>query len=297
MILPSNEMEKIIPTEILQDIFDTCGFECVNFSPIGGGCINHGGRFTTRNQEFFLKWNSSTQFPGMFNAEAKGLSTLKATNTLRIPEIVATGNTISYQYLLLEFIERRPQKHDFWHTFGKQLAMLHRHSHKDYGLDHDNYIGSLAQSNSANKNWVNFFINNRIETQLRIAFENKSIDQAIKKKFEKLYQQLPSLLPVEQPALLHGDLWSGNLLSDDNGNPCLIDPAVYYGNREVDLAMTTLFGGFDSTYLQAYNEVFPLIKGYQTRFEIYTLYPLLVHVNLFGRSYLTQVVSILNRYV
>lgn len=286
-----------IPSEILQDIFDSCHLECKNFSPTGGGCINHGGKFRSQNRDFFLKWNSASQYPEMFKAEARGLTMLKNTGTIRIPEIISIGKTSSYQYLLLEFIESKPRSHNFWHTFGQQLALLHHNTNDVVGLDHDNYIGSLPQSNAETKNWVDFFINYRLQPQLKIGSENNKVDQSLIKKLEKLYQKLPSMLPEEKPALLHGDLWSGNLLSDDNGNPCLIDPAVYYGNREVDLAMTTLFGGFDPTFFDAYVEAFPLLKGYQSRFDIYTLYPLLVHVNLFGKSYLTQVVSILNRYV
>jgi protein-ribulosamine 3-kinase len=266
------------------------------FQSVGGGCINNGGKLITSQGNFFLKWNDSKRFPGMFEAEAKGLQLLGASKAIDIPGVIGFDAADSFQFLLIEFREQSQRKNNFWQLLGEQLATLHQCTSESFGLDHNNYIGSLPQNNSTNKSWINFFIEDRLHKQFLDAVNRKYFHVSITKKFESLYQQLPHLLPEERPSLLHGDLWSGNVIINEQGAPCLIDPAVYYGNREVDLAMTQLFGGFDKKFLEAYNDVFPLDKGYSDRFSLYNLYPLLVHVNLFGSAYVSQVTSILNKY-
>ena len=163
-----------------------------------------------------------------------------------------------------------------------------------FGLDHDNYIGSLAQSNKKHADWISFFMEERIRPQLKLAMDKKLIDEGTVKQFDKLFDHFDRLIPKEKPALLHGDLWNGNFLVSDSSRAALIDPAVYFGHREMDLAMTTLFGGFDSEFYRAYDEVFPLEKGFEKRVDIHNLYPLLVHVNLFGGGYVRQVKAVLN---
>jgi protein-ribulosamine 3-kinase len=286
-----------IPQEIQESIFSTIGQSIVHFSFSGGGCINHGGKIETTNGTYFLKWNDLQKFPEMFSAEARGLSLLANSGTLHTPEVISAGATSNYQYLILEFIESRARDQSFWSHFGIGLANLHSHSDEFFGLDHDNYIGSLRQCNCSYKNWIDFFVEQRLQPQLLMCEAAGYPDNGHMRQFEALCKKLPDLLAMEKPALVHGDLWSGNVIPDEFGLPCLIDPAVYYGNREVDLAMTTLFGGFDSSFLKSYQEVFPLQPGYQRRFQLYNLYPLLVHANLFGGSYWLQVVSILNQFV
>lgn len=268
-----------------------------NFSPCGGGCINHGGRLSTSAGEFFLKWNDARKFPDMFAAEARGLTTLASAEAIRIPSVTGHGEADHYQFLLLEFIESTSKSTDYWNTLGVELATLHRQTHTQFGLDHANYIGSLPQYNQEASSWTAFFIEERLQPQIKMGVDTHAIPHATVKKFDTLHNELPSLLVDEPPALVHGDLWSGNLITDDKGLPCLIDPAVYYGNRETDLAMTRLFGGFHEDFYNAYKEAFPVAPGYAQRLEIYTLYPLLVHVNLFGQSYLHQVNSILSMFV
>jgi protein-ribulosamine 3-kinase len=286
-----------IPSEIAQSISAQLGKTVVKFALTGGGCINHGGKLETNNGAYFLKWNDREKYPGMFLAETKGLNLLEGTHSFRTPKIIATGSTENYQYLLLEFIENATRHKQFWSHFGASLAKLHLNSHESFGLDHDNFIGSLQQSNRSYKSWIEFYIYERLQPQVSMCESLGYMRPGDMKLFEGLYQRLADMVPNEKPALLHGDLWSGNLLVDDKGDSCLIDPAVYYGNREVDIAMTQLFGGFDSTYFNSYGEVFPLHPGFKKRLDIYKLYPLLVHTNLFGKSYWLQVVSILKQFV
>jgi protein-ribulosamine 3-kinase len=233
----------------------------------------------------------------MFQAEAKGLHILGASETLRIPEVIHVGEEGSFQYLLLEYIDDGRKSPDFWESFGRGLAKMHKQSASRFGLDHNNYIGSLPQDNRESGSWIEFFIERRLRSQLAIALQNNGLNKSAASDFDKLFAKLNSLLPDERPSLLHGDLWGGNLMIADNGEACLIDPAVYYGHREVDLAMTQLFGGFDSVFFESYNEEFPLLPGYRERLDLYNLYPLLVHVNLFGGGYAAQVMSVLRRFL
>jgi protein-ribulosamine 3-kinase len=288
---------QAIPQEILADLANIFGVKVSEFHVSGGGCINHGGKVVTSKGNFFLKWNDLHRFPGMFKAEHSGLALLKKTGTIRIPQVLCDGTSGEFQYILLEYIETRNRHSQFWKIFGEQLASLHRSSEDHYGLHHDNYIGSLPQHNKPGASWIEFFISHRLAAQLELFWKGNPQQKSLRNAFEKLFQKLPSLLAEERPSLLHGDLWAGNLITDNMGKPCLIDPAVYYGNREVDIAMTDLFGGFDHRYIESYNSVFPLQRGLEERLDIYKLYPLLVHVNLFGESYLPQVVSILKRFV
>ena len=170
---------------------------------------------------------------------------------------------------------------------------MHQQTHPKFGLEFDNYIGSLQQSNEQNKNWDDFFIQKRLQAQLSIG----DFTANILSDFDKLFQKIPNIFPAEKTALLHGDLWSGNFLAKGGDTPTLIDPAIYYGNREMDIAMSKLFGGFNSDFYFAYNESYPLENGWEERIQICNLYPLLVHVNLFGGGYINQVKNILSYYV
>lgn len=268
----------------------------LRFSPIGGGCINHGGKLSGSGQAFFVKWNLADRFPHMFHSESRGLALLAAPGVMRIPQVVGVGEAGAYQFILMEFIENSRRVSGYWNLLGERLAGIHKATHGRYGLDHPNYMGSLTQYNCEHDSWTEFFIVERLEVQVKMSIDQGSADAALAARFGKLYQSLPSILHEEPPSLLHGDLWGGNLITDEKGEPCLIDPAVYYGHREVDLAMTQLFGGFEPAFYHGYNEAFPLESGYEDRLDIYNLYPLLVHVNLFGQSYLHQVRSILSRF-
>lgn len=293
-----------LPDSLLRDVTQTLGeilstaVTIVNYTPASGGCINNGGRLSTTSGNFFIKWNDALRFPGMFEAEAKGLKKLAAPGVIAVPDVITTGRSGSHQFIVLQYIDQRSRSSSYWETFGQQLARLHQRSHGKFGLDHDNYIGSLRQLNGEHSSWIDFFCDERLQPQVHLALQSGSIHKNLANQIEQLlYKKLPELLIEEKPSLLHGDLWSGNLIVNEYGLPCLIDPAVYYGNREMDLAMTQLFGGFNSTFLDAYHEVFPLEPGFDERFELYNLYPLLVHVNLFGGGYASQVQSIVKRFL
>lgn len=267
------------------------------FEASTGGCINEAGTVYMRDGKFFLKWNLRQRYPLMMRKESAGLLLLRGTKAVRVPEVVEVGETDDYQFLLMEAIEFGKRKPDFWEKLGVVLAQLHQTTQQGFGLDHDNFIGSLPQSNNPRKRWLDFFSECRIRPQVRMAFDAGLIEKKLVTETDALLVKAPDILSDCQPSLLHGDLWSGNLLVDSAGSPCLVDPAVYFGNREVDLAMTQLFGGFDDRFLAAYNAAWPLAPGFSERFDIYNLYPILVHINLFGGAYVSQFRSMLRKFI
>ncbi|MEO5600826.1 MAG: fructosamine kinase family protein [Cyclobacteriaceae bacterium] len=290
-------MLSSVPPVIIERIREVVQANILDFDFVGGGCINKSGRLNTSKGLLFLKWNDLKKYPGMFAAEAQGLRLLHKANVIHIPEVIHSGMADPFQYLLLEFIEHGPRSNQYWINLGRGLARIHQQKDDSFGLPYDNYIGSLPQYNSRSVSWINFFIQQRLEIQLKLAVDAQRMDSDFVIMFEMLYAKLPDLLTEEPPVLLHGDLWNGNIISNHAGEPCLIDPAVYFGHREVDLAMTQLFGGFDKVFLEAYANTYPLVHGFMERFDIYNLYPLLVHVNLFGGGYKSRVISIVKRYV
>ena len=201
-----------------------------------------------------------------------------------------------YSFLVLEYVSSSTRNDDFWESFGASMAALHRHMNESYGLDHDNYIGSLKQINNQYDDWTSFFIEERLKRQLKLGFNNGYLNVSHDRQFENLFKELDSIFPNEPPSLLHGDMWSGNFIVGEDGHACIFDPAVYYGNREVEIAFTGLFGGFEEAFYDGYNAVYPLEKDFESRKDVYNLYPLLVHLNLFGTSYLSRIESILSKY-
>ena len=268
-----------------------------NFSQVSGGCINHGGKLTTSRGDYFIKWNDRTAYPSMFESEGKGLQILLGTQSIHVNEVVGFGECGAFQFIILVWIKSSPRIKSYWTLLGQHLAALHQHSAPSFGLDHDNYIGSLRQYNEPCDSWDDFFIHQRLEPQIRLARDNHPSIHSLVKKMDAFYKKVSGILPKENPALLHGDLWGGNVLTDENGKPCLIDPAVYFGHREAELAFTQLFGRFDRQFYQAYDESFPIEPGFEERADIYNLYPLLVHVNLFGGSYIQESEAIVSRFV
>lgn len=265
-------------------------------SPVGGGCINEAFELHSNFGKYFIKYNSSASFPGMFEKEAVGLKLLTNTKSINIPEVIGFEQGDNYAFILLQYIEKGNSDRNFWNEFGTKLADLHRNTSEYFGLDHDNYIGSLTQTNKPLPEFISFFISQRIEPQLMAARNKGAFSQSDIRYFDSLFKSLHNIIPVEKPSLVHGDLWSGNFLVSANGSPYLIDPAVYYGHRETDIAMTQLFGGFQPEFYHAYNQAFPLERDWQKRIDIFNLYPLLVHVNLFGGSYIAQVMRIIRQF-
>jgi len=262
---------------------------------VSGGCINNAMVVDTDQGQFFLKWHSTIP-ADMFEKEARGLQLLAEPNILKIPKVIGYGSMDGRHFLVLEYIRSVRQANQFWENFGNALAELHRISCDYFGLNHDNYIGRLPQANTPTDNWIDFFIRHRLEAQLLLAIENNLVTADFIKAYRRFYNQLPQILPTEKPSLLHGDLWSGNFMVGADGYACLIDPAVYYGHREIELAFTMMFGGFDSIFYSAYQGSWPLEPGWQQRFDIYNIYPSMVHANLFGASYLSGVKAVLNKY-
>ncbi len=274
------------------------GSTITGMQALSGGCISDAYNITMQSGEnYFLKLDNHSN-TDMFIKEAHGLKELKNSNTVRIPEVILYDNS----FILTELIQTGKRSKSFFVEFGAQFARMHKYHNEHFGFYEDNYIGSNPQINQAGKNekrnWINFYFNKRILFQYKLAEKNGHATGEMKKGIALLEKMIEDILAgsLEEPSLLHGDLWSGNFMVDENGEPCLIDPAVYYGHREADLAMTKLFGGFDSDFYAAYNEEFPLPDGYRYRENIYKLYHLLNHLNLFGGSYYTQSISIINSY-
>ncbi len=264
-----------------------------------GGSINQTQVLSlTNGQRVFLKQNPNppTDF---FLAETRGLKLLaQAKNGPRIPKPIAVQSGSRPTFLLLEYIESSSEDENFAEQLALSLAELHRMSQGHYGLDHDNYIGSTPQKNALEKDGIVFFREQRIDFQRKLARRSGLLPVAIDKKLDLLCDDLGKFLNIsgEKPALLHGDLWSGNYFPDSEGKPCIFDPAVYYGLREADLAMTELFGRLPQRFYDVYQEVFPMNPGYEERKDLFNLYHLLNHLNIFGNSYLSSVQQIVKRY-
>ncbi len=255
---------------------------------IAGGDINDVYKIITNQNTYVLKVNRKDLFPKMFKKEKQGLEMLAGAG-VKSPEVIITFSDSEYQYLLLEFIEEKSIISVFWKNLAEDLIRIHKTTNANFGLNHHNYIGSLHQDNSEKNTWETFFIENRIKPLVKIAFDKNRLDRNHLNHFENFYSLLNEILPKEKPSLLHGDLWGGNLMKGKDQIPIFIDPAIYFGHREMDIAMTQMFGGFDNLYLNHYNEIFPLEKGWEKRIAIHNLYPNLVHLILFDRSYLSGI--------
>lgn len=264
---------------------------------VPGGSINEVYRLQTASGFFILKLNNAQQFPKMFEREAEGLEAIRQTKTIAVPEVIETGHLSYNSFLLMEYLETGTKTSAAMQLLGSQLAQMHQNTAPDFGFEKDNYMGSLPQSNKKHETWKSFFVKERLKPMVKIAFDASFIDQKMVSDFGSLYQKLGELFEEEKPSLIHGDLWGGNYLISNEGKPYLIDPAVSYGFREFDLAMTHLFGSFSADFYQAYQEEFPLQPDWQERIDLWNLYPLLLHLNLFGTSYLGQVKSALRKYV
>ena len=267
-----------------------------NTSSVGGGSINDTYRFETSAGDYFIKKNSSQRYPEMFAKEARGLGVLKAAHVIAVPEVILHFEEGDEAYLVLKYIRSAGRNPDFWESFAKSLTHLHRQTNTHFGLDHDNYIGSLVQSNKINENWSDFFRSERLEPQIKMARDAHKIGRDVVQAFERFSHKLDEIFPNEPLALLHGDLWGGNFMVGDDGVAVIIDPAVYFGHREMDLDMSQLFGGFDARFYEAYENFYPLEKGWHQRLDFCNLYPLLVHVNLFGGGYVGSVRSIVSKF-
>ena len=268
-------------------------FSNAKITELPGGDINHVYKVSKEGKASVVKVNSRADFPLMFEKEAKGLELLKL--SINTPNIIQIQSQGEFQFLEIEYFHEISKNDSFWIDFGQKLAKLHQNSSKKFGLEYSNFIGSLVQDNTQKNTWESFFIELRLMPMVEMAVNSGEVNFVEAKIIEKFYLKMNELIPIEPAALLHGDLWRGNYLATDQG-PVLIDPAVYYGHREMDLAMMKLFGGFDQTLFGAYNENYPLEKGWEKRIQYHQLYPLLVHLNLFGRSYWEKIQNILKAF-
>ena len=259
-----------------------------------GGDINEVYKVSTKESEVVLKINRADEFPAMFSKEAVGLNLLEQAAT--VPKVIEVGQQDDYQFLAMEFIEPGIKSSIFWHKFGTDLANLHQLTSNKFGLDEANFIGSLVQNNGWKNSWEDFLIEERLQPMVEMAVNSGELNFVESKVFDNFYSRINEIYPIEKPSLVHGDLWGGNYLVGLNDTAVLIDPAVYYGHREMDIGMMHLFGGFDAPLFEAYNDIFPLEKDWKKRITINQLYPLMVHVNLFGRTYWSQVSNILEKF-
>ncbi|MGA0340595.1 MAG: fructosamine kinase family protein [bacterium] len=273
--------------ESLQAVLDQ---PILDLLPVSGGCISEAWQVRTTEETVFVKLSKGL-LPGMLAAEAEGLNELAKSGAIRVPEVIR----LTEDFLILEFIPTaiNPPS-DFWSKLGRQLANLHAYSQKIPGFHQDNFIGRSPQKNHSTANWKEFFWQSRLLPQWEMA-----VQRGIPNTTKLVWQLLESLWPAPlegssaQSSLLHGDLWSGNVLVSNNGEPVVIDPAVYYGDAEADLSLTYLFGGFSAAFYQAYHEIRPKSEGFARRQKVYQLYHLLNHFNLFGNSYTQSVESCL----
>ena len=264
-----------------------------------GGCIHHAARIKLEDgREYFVKSNRHAK--DMFEQEAAGLSALAEPAVLRVPQFVARGTIASSEdCLVLEFVHSGRPRPDFFASFGSQLAELHRRqTGREFGWPQDNYLGSNPQRNTQSESWIEFFAQHRLRYQLQMARRAGNGSRELFRLADRLCERLERLLgpSVEPACLLHGDLWSGNFMSDGRGAAVIFDPAVYYGQREAELAMPLLFGGFSPEFFAAYDEAWPLRPDWSDRVEIYKLYHLLNHLNLFGAGYLDSCLEIVRRF-
>jgi fructosamine-3-kinase len=268
-------------------------------APVAGGDINQAFRvWLADGRKLFVKTHPRP-LPGMFGCEAQGLAWLSQANALRVPEVIAASdNEAGAAFLGLELIEPARRCADYDERLGRGLAALHRCHATSFGFPRDNYIATLAQHNAAASSWPRFYLERRLEPQLALAVDRGHASSAMRAGFARVLARIDALCgPPEPPARLHGDLWGGNAMVDERGQPVLIDPAVYGGHREIDLAMMQLFGGFGPRCFAAYDELLPRAQGHEQRVPLYQLYPLLVHVNLFGGAYVASVERALSRLV
>jgi len=269
--------------------------EIKHHSQVFGGDINQNFQLQTNIGRFFLKVNHH-RYADMFAKEFAGLKLLYDTHSIRVPQPIFHGRFREHIFLLQEFIEKGNARQNFWETFANKLAALHRNSNDRFGSEDDNYIGSLEQRNTFCDTWPEFYRTQRIMPLMQRAFDAKKVSKQELARAEKLCDRFEHFFPPETPSLIDGDLWSGNYLSDESGDPVIFDPAVYYGNREMDIAMSMLFGGFEQSFFDHYNDAFPLESNWRERIHLCQLYPLLVHLILFGGHYYSSVMNVITAY-
>ncbi|MBI9103493.1 MAG: fructosamine kinase family protein [Spirochaetales bacterium] len=262
----------------------------ISTTPLSGGCIGSCARVKTKTCDYFIKHYSKA---GVAPKEAHGINALSESRSISVPAVIKYND----HFLVLNYIPQAAKSRDFQNRLGNELARLHRKTsdtNTEFGFYEDNYIGSTEQKNTFKKSWIEFYIENRLDFQVELSGDIK-----VRETYNKLRKRIPDLLESskEAPCLIHGDLWAGNVIADEKGQPVLIDPAAYRGHRELELAMTLLFGGFTEEFYRSYNETYPLKEGWRSRLDLYKLYHILNHLNLFGDSYKNQAIGLMLNYL
>ncbi len=268
----------------------------IKIKKVSGGDINEAYKLTTSDQHYFAKTNDIDHAFEMLESEANALSFLSKISGIKVPAIKKIKKHNKTAILIMEWIETGNKRTSFNFDFSEMLFNLHKNKNDAFGFEYDNFIGSLNQKNTWQSNWLDFYYQFRINAQLKLAIDEKKIETDYHKKVDNMFKNISLEFPHVLPSLLHGDLWSGNYMTDNSGKPVLIDPAIYFGHREMDIAMMKLFGGFNDEIFRFYDELLPLEYRWQDRIQFYQLYYILVHVNLFGGSYISSAKSIIDRY-
>lgn len=270
--------------------------EILQYQPVSGGDISSAYLIETKNQRLLLKLNNGPKAIEMLEREREGLEAISTTKTITTPRILYCGRFAKGAILLMEYVETKQANSTELERLGREVAQLHLITNSRYGWEKDNFIGRLRQENGLLEAWPEFYVSRRLIPQLKLARDNSLLSIQEIPEEQKLLKVLETLSGEVKPSLLHGDLWSGNYLIAVDGTPYVIDPAVYFGHSEVDLAMSRLFGGFGEAFYRAYHQVIPRQPGAEERNDLYQLYYLLVHLNMFGLSYREPVIRILKRF-
>ena len=286
-------MEK----DFLNYLSEVINDKIVSNAPILGGDIHEARKLIGKEGDYFLKLNRLPNTLRMFRAEKDGLETIKSSSEVETPIVKALGEWNKISYLVLSFVDEGFMDKSFWKSFAFDLAKLHKCTNTSFGYDKSNFIGWLGQDNHPQNSWSEFYVERRLLPQSKISMDKGLLHEDDIRDVEILCRKIDDICPKEPPALIHGDLWQGNFLASQKGNVILIDPAVYYGHREMDLAMAKLFGGFSNDFYNAYHDYFPLSPQFEKRVTIYQLYYLMVHLNLFGKSYAPAVRKIISDFV
>lgn len=283
-----DHITRALPQD-LAEAADTC-----QLKPVAGGDINTSYLLTCAEQRFFVKTLSHSQAQSMHQTEAQSLKALAQNTAIAVPKVIGEGSCASTSFLILQALTLDGPRN--WQALGSGLAQLHSFSAAQFGWPQNNFIGTTVQVNRQHECWSDFWWQERMLPQLQLAY-NIGYGTKLQPQEQKLHEACNRLLANHQPqvSLVHGDLWGGNIGFLPNGQPAVFDPACYYGDREVDIAMSQLFGGFGDDFYRAYDADWPLTNGYEQRAVLYNLYHLLNHLNLFGSGYLNQCLSSIQR--
>ncbi len=286
-MIPSEELSVLLNKLLNTDI--------LSLKEVGGGDISRAFRAKSLKGDFFIKYHSGSAAFDMFEAEKTGIEAIENTESIAVPEIFKVVRYKGAALLIMQYINSRPANKEDFKKLGEQLAELHLNYSDKFGYTRNNFIGSLPQPNCLHSEWIDFYVEERLLPQIEMALRLNLLNQKIPKK-TRIKEVCRDICGSPKASLLHGDLWSGNYLISSGGTPYLIDPAIYFGDAMIDLSMSRLFGGFGESFYDAYHDIHHRAENYRAQTDIYQLYYLLVHLNLFGRSYYQSVIHIIQRY-